>query len=324
MIRIEPCSLEDQWNSGALDRGGHPLQIWGWGDVKANGGWKVERVFIKEDDRVIGQSQLLFRPLPWPFRKLAYVPRGPVAEPDKREAVMSALATYVKKWHGAVSLMIEPDWDAVPQLQGWQPSPNPILMARTLILDLSKPEDELLAAMTKKTRQYIRKSEKEGIQIRLAKNLEDVAQCLAIYKDTAKRAGFALHKDSYYEDIFTSLGSHCQVFMATHEGRVVAFLWLVASEETAFELYGGMSDEGQRLRANYTLKWTAIRRYKEWGVRHYDMNGLLNDGVSQFKQGFASHETMLAGSYEKPLSAWYPLWAKGLPAAKKLIRTVKR
>src|SRR5690606_1611683 len=108
------------------------------------------------------------------------------------------------------------------------------------------------------------------------------------------------------------------------EGRVVAFVWLAMTREVAFELYGGMNEEGKKLRANYTLKWEAIRRSKEWGVSVYDMNGLLNDGVSEFKRGFAGHETLLAGSYEKQLSPLYPLWAKGLPAVKKLIRFVKR
>lgn len=324
MIQVEPSSLQERWDSDVLDHGGHPLQLWGWGEVKAEGNWKVERVIVREDDTVIGRSQILYRRLPKPMNALAYIPRGPIALPEKRESVLEALASYARKRRGAVSLMVEPNWEEMPEVPGWRQSPNPILMARTLILDLSLSEEELLSAMSKKTRQYIRKSENEGIEITTAKTLEDIARCLEIYKETAKRAEFALHDDEYYETIFKNLRSHCQVFMATHQGRVVAFLWLAVSAECAFELYGGMSEEGQRLRANYILKWTAIRRCKGWGVRKYDMNGLLNDGVSKFKQGFASHENMLAGSFEKPLSIWYPLWAKGLPAAKKFIRTLKR
>ena len=60
------------------------------------------------------------------------------------------------------------------------------------------------------------------------------------------------------------------------------------------------------------------------GISRYDMNGLLNDGVSTFKQGFASHEDMLVGTYDYPLSSLYTLWARGLPLAKKIIRRAKR
>jgi lipid II:glycine glycyltransferase (peptidoglycan interpeptide bridge formation enzyme) len=54
------------------------------------------------------------------------------------------------------------------------------------------------------------------------------------------------------------------------------------------------------------------------------MNGLLNDGVSTFKQGFANHETMLAGTYDIPLSPLYAVWSKGLPMAKKVVRALKK
>lgn len=324
MIKVERCASWQQWDDEVLEREGHPLQLWGWGEVKSKGNWQVERVLVYEDDHCIGLAQLLMRPLPWPFKGFAYVPRGPVAEPVKRAAVLKALSDYVKKRHGALSVMVEPDWESLPEVAGWKQSPNPILMAHTLILDLHKTEDELLGAMTKKTRQYIRKSEKSGIEVVMAKDSDDVASCLEIYKETAQRAGFQLHKEQYYEAIFETLGSHSQLFMAKYEGRVVAFLWLAVSGSTAFELYGGMNDEGQQLRANYILKWTAILRCKEWGTMRYDMNGLLNDGVSQFKQGFADHETQLAGSYEKPLSPLYIVWAKALPSVKRFVRLIKK
>jgi peptidoglycan pentaglycine glycine transferase (the first glycine) len=324
MIDIKVCENAEQWDDAIIAAGGHPLQLWGWGEVKASGSWRVERLMAYEQGKVVGYGQLLVRPLPWPFKNMTYLPRGPVAEEADREGVLQALAAYAKKRHSAVVLTVEPDWRTMPQMEGWQPSPNPILMARTLILDLTLSEDELLSHMTKKTRQYIRKSEKTGVMIRRATSSSDIAACLAIYKETAHRAGFALHGDDYYETIFSALGEHCQVFMAEYEGRVVAFLWLAVSEQTAFELYGGMNQEGQQLRANYVLKWETIRRMKAWGVREYDMNGLLNDGVSKFKQGFASHETLLAGSYEKPLSPLYMVWAKGLPFVKSAIRLIKR
>jgi lipid II:glycine glycyltransferase (peptidoglycan interpeptide bridge formation enzyme) len=196
------------------------------------------------------------------------------------------------------------------------------MIPQTLILDLSKSEEDLLADMTKKTRQYIRKSAKD-VTIRQAKNKQEIATCLAMYKQTAARAGFGIHDDQYYYDIFDKLGDHSPVFMAYAGEEPVAFLWLAISQEVAFELYGGMNDKGQELRANYALKWQAIQTMKKWGIARYDFNGLLNDGVSTFKRGFASHEDMLAGTYDKPFSPLYSVWTKTLPAAKKIIRKIK-
>ena len=84
-----------------------------------------------------------------------------------------------------------------------------------------------------------------------------------------------------------------------------------------------MNEEGQVLRANYMLKWHAITKCKEWGIDRYDMNGLLNDGVSTFKQGFADHEDLLVGTYDYPLSRLYPIWTKALPKVKSVLRKIK-
>lgn len=325
MISIQPCDNAQEWDDYVLEHQGHPLQLWGWGEVKAAHNWHVERVVARNlDQQFVGAAQLLIRPLPWPFRALVYVPRGPVAAFEHREVVLEALANYAKSRHHAAVLTIEPDWADVPLVTGWRRSPHTILIPRTLMLDLSKTEDELLADMSKKTRQYIRKSAGEGIEIRRLHTHAEVNACLKIYHQTAKRAGFALHDDQYYIDIFDKLGDHSPIFAAFLDEQPLAFVWLAISRETAFELYGGMNDQGQQLRANYALKWHAIRTMKEWGVEVYDMNGLLNDGVSTFKQGFASHEDQLAGTYDRPLSPLYGVWMKLLPLAKRALRLIAR
>jgi peptidoglycan pentaglycine glycine transferase (the first glycine) len=326
MISLQTCTDQIEWDDYVHEHGGHPLQLWGWGDVKAAHGWQVERVLAYDlDKQPIGAAQLLIRKLPWPFRALVYIPRGPVGEEGQSADLLRALSNYAKSRYHAVALTIEPDWTELPPLpQGWKQAENTILIPRTLILDLTKSTDDLLSVMSKKTRQYIRKSSSEDVTIKQVKSANDLAACLAIYHETADRAGFAIHGDEYYFDIFADLGDASPVF-ATYEGdTIVAFLWLAISAQTAFELYGGQSDRGQELRANYALKWHAITKTQEWGIERYDMNGLLNDGISTFKQSFADHEDMLVGTYDKPLSPLYSVWTKALPAGKKLLRTLKR
>lgn len=324
MITVRTCEIQEDWDEEILSRGGHPLQLWGWGEVKAAHKWKVTRLIVREGDVIIGMAQVLVKSLPLPFRALAYIPRGPVAELERREVTLNALADHVKSVYGAVVVTVEPDWQEMPEYTSWRKSSNTILIPRTLILDLAKTEEELLADMTKKTRQYIRKSGSELLVVRQVKGREELAACLVIYRQTAVRAGFALHDDQYYYDVFDMLGEHSPVFAAFQGGQPRAFLWLAISRETAFELYGGMDEEGQRLRANYALKWHAIQTMRKWGIERYDFNGLLNDGVSTFKQGFANHEDMLAGTYDKPLSPLYVVWSKGLPTAKKIVRSLKK
>lgn len=320
---ITRCENKQQWDDYVNDLGGHPLQLAGWGLLKGAHNWSASQVVYQHDGIVKGGAQLLVRTVPWPFNRLTYIPRGPFGVLAESPEAMAELIAYVRHNIGGVLLTAEPDQTGVGWGSKWRKSANTILIPRTLILDLNQSTDDLLGAMTKKTRQYIRKSERDGVVVEQIKNREDLADVLAIYRDTAKRAGFALHGDDYYYDLFDMMGENNGVFGAYYQGKLVSFVWLALSCATAFELYGGMSQQGQDIRANYALKWQAITKCKEWGIARYDMNGLLNDGVSAFKEGFASHEDMLAGTYDYPLSPLYLVWSTLLPLGKKVVRKLK-
>jgi len=325
MTALKQCQDKREWDDYILENGGHPLQLWGWGDLKAAHGWKAYRFYLTNDEeKAIGAVQLLIRRLPWPLHSLAYVPRGPVVDERNREELLSELAKYVKQTYHSVVLTIEPDSVEYAVPEGWKKSKNHILPARTILLDLKRTEEELLNDMVKKTRQYIRKSASEAMSIKVVRNRVELEKCLTVYRATARRAKFSLHSDQYYHDVFDKLGDHSPVFAAYVDDQPIAFLWLAISADTAFELYGGMDDLGQQLRANYALKWYAIRKCKEWGLSRYDFGGLIDGGITTFKRGWAENETELAGTFDRPLSVYYGIWNGGLPMGKSVIRKLKR
>ncbi|WP_449372117.1 lipid II:glycine glycyltransferase FemX [Arthrobacter psychrolactophilus] len=327
-LSVVPCLDRVEWDAAVDSQQGHPMQLWGWGETKAAHNWRVDRVLVRDGDTLVGSAQILLRTLPFPFRSLAYLARGPQAEGGLENEVLNAVGRYVKTTHKSVALSVEPDWDAATvavaslPATGWVPSNSTILIPRTLILDLTRTEDELLAAMSKKTRQYIRKSSREALDYRAVTEAE-VAQCMSVYKETAERADFGIHEDGYYLDILRNLGEGSPIYGAFDGEKLVSFLWLAASGSTAFELYGGMTEEGSQLRANFSLKWLAIQEMKARGITRYDFNGLLNDGVSKFKFGFADHEDMLAGTWDLALSPLYPVFAKALPVARRSMKKVR-
>lgn len=334
-LTVTVCADRDEWNRVVRELNGHPLQLWGWGELKAAHRWRCERVLVADAMGVpVGAAQVLTRPLPKPLGGFAYVPRGPVFrshllgdanESVSAEQVVDAVAGFVRSTRRTVALSVEPDVN-MGELElstEWKPAQNPILPARTLILDLTRTEEELLADMSKKHRQYVRKSGREaGLEIREVETREQLDACLAVYRETSERADFGLHEDSYYHDAFTMLGEDAPVWAAYVSDQPVAFLFMAKSAQTAFELYGGMNDVGQRLRANYALKWHVIRHMKSIGIERYDFGGLINDGVTTFKKGWASHENLLAGSWELP-GRGYWLWNRGVPFAKRLLRGLR-
>jgi peptidoglycan pentaglycine glycine transferase (the first glycine) len=323
MIEIQRCNDKDIWDEYVLENGGHPLQLWEWGQVKSGHGWVAERIFAYNDDVIVGAIQVLVRRLPSPFRTFAYAPRGPLVKAEFQDEFLNLVSVLVKRDHHAVALSIEPDSIEFDKPDGWQRSTNKVLSPETILLDITKPESELLGEMAKKTRQYIRKSA-TGVKIRQIKKREEIEACLELYRQTSERAGFNLHRNQYYLDVFTQMQDYSPIFVAYENDTPIAFLWLAISSETAYELYGGVNERGQELRANYALKWHAIRKMKEWGLRRYDFGGLVAGGVSIFKQQWSVDMTVLAGTFDKPLSPLYILWSKGLPLAKRVIQSTQR
>lgn len=337
-LTVTPCTDRAVWDATVKELGGHPLQLWGWGDLKSAHRWSAERVLITDASAVVvGACQLLTRALPGPLGGFVYAPRGPVLarsvqDPDHPVAsptpaeVANAVADYVRGSRRVVAVSIEPDENAGEFRlgDGWRETKTPVLPARTLILDLRLSEDDLIRDMSKKHRQYVRKSgREESLEIRAVTTAAQLDECLDVYRETSERADFGLHEDSYYHDAFSMLGDDAPVWASYVDGKPVAFLFLAKSSRTAFELYGGMNDVGQRLRANYALKWHAICEMKKLGIERYDFGGLINDGVTTFKKGWASHENLLAGSWDRP-GPGYAIWTEGLPLVKKAVRSLRR
>ena len=59
-----------------------------------------------------------------------------------------------------------------------------------------------------------------------------------------------------------------------------------------------MTAAGARSRANYLVKWEAIRSSHEAGAVAYDMWGLVHPGIRQFKAGFGGREITYIGGWE--------------------------
>lgn len=315
----------EAWDKLIIEKDGHPLQLWGWGEVKSSHGWTTTRLRIDDGaGDCIGGAQVLERSIPLIGRTIAYIPRGPWCSESSRRTVLKQIVDYMRANSRAISILIEPDWMTNDGLDGWQRTDQRVLLARTLQLDLTRSLEDLLTDIASKRRYDIRTSTKKLTEIRPIQSEEELSAILAINHETASRANFALHTDEYYRDLHDKLGDRSVIIAAFDKAQPVAFSWYAVTPHVAFELYGGIIEAGQKLRANYGLKWYGIEYFQSRGVNSYDFNGLLNDGISSFKRSFATHETQLVGSYIKPLSGWHYLWNRAQPLAKHVARFVAK
>jgi lipid II:glycine glycyltransferase (peptidoglycan interpeptide bridge formation enzyme) len=293
-------------------------QLWEWGELREPTGWRPLRVAVGPDPATpLAGAQVLIRQVPLLAWRLGYVPRGPVGDlndPKIRDALFSALRSLARTEHIA-TLKVDPEGtpdDAYGQAllaAPWRPSAK-VQPPKTRQIDLHTSEEELLAGLRKKHRQYIHKAERAGVTIEQVSATADeatVAQALVdfyrIYTHTAERAGFVARVQPYYENVWRLFApkGHASLAFASLGGERVATLFHFTCGDRAAEAYGGMTDDGAESRANYLLKWTAILGFKNDGYAVYDLWGLATGGIAQFKEGFGGREVAYVGARDLPL-----------------------
>ncbi len=326
---LRACDDAATWDSLVAGHPfGHPLQCWGWGQVKAATGWQADRLALYDGETFRGGAQVLTRSFPGLPLTMTYVPRGPVVEPADAPA-LRALAAGLREHgrrHRSLFCKLDPAWPASLEHAlgdaGCVPSKELVQVTDTYTIDLRRGEDDLLADMRSKTRQYIRKAEKEETVVVRDTSGEYLHACYEVYQETARRAHFGLHPEEYYRDLYKHYTADRQyLYVALRQGVPLSFLWMVCAGRFAVEFYGGVSDAGQEWKSNYLLKWHAIREMKRAGYETYDLNGRVNEGIAQFKQGFGPTEVSWIGPFDAVYHpVLYSAWTRGLPLARRLTR----
>jgi lipid II:glycine glycyltransferase (peptidoglycan interpeptide bridge formation enzyme) len=303
--RIEKCDGKVQWDEFVLEHGGHPLQLWGWGDTRSSLGWRVDRVFVVEEAKQVGAAQLLIRKLPRPFNLCVYLAKGPIIV-ENETAVYEQLIEYVKKNYHGVGFIAELNGDGEPAGTGWRETDSHALASESLLLNLTKADGVLLAEMSPETREHLRTAGQSLLSVKRVGTPEGITDCYQLYL-ASHQGSEKPYKEKYFQDLHDKLGEYSVVLGAYEDETLVSFIWLAVSETMAFELYTGTSARGHELAASYGLRWEVIRRVKQWGVPVYDVGGIR--GESDEKRGFGT-ETSQCATYVLPLSPFYSIWAR--------------
>jgi lipid II:glycine glycyltransferase (peptidoglycan interpeptide bridge formation enzyme) len=310
---------------------GSYLQLTPWAAVKAVNGWRSVRLTVGDPASPPIGAQVLIRrprPLPWGF---AYAPRGPVGNgwsTDDIRSFTQIVRDDLPSLGGRVShLRIDPEIEAggahdpegslgaALRQAGWRPAP-PIQPGATRVIELTESEEALWSGLRKKWRQYVNKARAGGVSVHDG-DADDLGTFYRIYRETADRAGFLIRAESAYRDIWNAFapgGRARLLFARTAAGDPVATLFLIRCGNRVVEPYGGMTASGGDSRANYLLKWEAIRRSREEGARVYDLWGLATGGIAHFKTGFGGREVRYIGAWDLVLD---PLGRQAYAAAQR-------
>jgi len=214
----------------------------------------------------------------------------------------------IAKEEGAIFLKCEPlsgDRELVDRLLGigFIKSKKEIQPQRTIILDITKSEEELLGEMHSKARYNIRVAEKHGLKIKNSKS----KNFWGLIQKTAKRDKFGTHTKEYYEKLLEL--PMTQLFIVEYRSEIIAANIVIFYEGRATYLHGASDYEYRSLMAPYLLHWEIIRYAKENSFSEYDFWGIDEKkwpGVTRFKKGFGGKEVEYIGSYDYVFQPkWY-------------------
>ena len=194
----------------------------------------------------------------------------------------------------------------------------------TVVIDLTKSEDEIMSEMSQGGRQGVRRATKAGVEVKEVTDTSNFAEQLyPILSETASRSKFGVHPASLYESMLSNLGSNTRLYAAYVKNKPVA--WAITTEynSQALYYYGASNLEARDTYAPYLLHWEIIKAMKDRGNKTYDFMGIAGKNypslanVTTFKLKFSKDIVKVRQAYDLPLN---PLKYKALSLAIKIKR----
>jgi lipid II:glycine glycyltransferase (peptidoglycan interpeptide bridge formation enzyme) len=197
-------------------------------------------------------------------------------------------------------------------------------------LDITPPEEHLLANLHQKTRYNLGLAERKGVEVAATENKEDLAVFYQILVETASRDRFLIRSYDYFSVLWDKLiaRGYARLFLARYQGEVIAGTLAFIFGQKTWYIYGASSNRHRNVMPNYLLQWRMIQWAKQEGCTLYDFRGvpgsLTEDnplyGLYRFKKGFNGQYTEFVGEYDLVYLPHYywawqnlePLYSKGI------------
>lgn len=173
-----------------------------------------------------------------------------------------------------------------------------------------KSRDDLLAGFNQLWRRNIKKSENEGVQVRIGTR-EELSEFHRIYLETAARDKFTPRPLSYFHQMWDAFNQDSAepdlvLFLAKWNDQVVAASIYIELGFHSWYLYGASSTLGREARPSNALQWAMMERSLQKGASVYDLRGITatldkenpHAGLLQFKVGVGGRAVEVMGEWD--------------------------
>ena len=331
-MKIINYTKKPDWNRFILERGQASfLESYEWGEFQERAGFRIFRFGIEDEGKLIAAFSLIKKPLGF-GRAYFYCPKLVIKDWKSEiwDFYIKEIGQLTRK-EKAIFLRFEPTGKVmnssyqIPIVKTIDVQPG-----KTIILDLSKSEDELIAAMHPKTRYNIRLAGKKGVLVRQGGGEDDFNNFWRLMEETRERDGFRLHERAHYEAIIDKFpasnpGSEkipesqisnpqliFKLIVAECENKIIAGNIVAYFGDAATYVHGASANEFRNVMAPYLLQWETIRQAKRLGYKFYDFYGIDEKkwpGVTRFKRGFGGTEKQNPGTFDVVYdSMWYNVY----------------
>ena len=176
-----------------------------------------------------------------------------------------------------------------------------------------RTEADVLAGMNQLWRRNIKKADKSGVEVAQG-DRTDLKAFHDLYVHTAERDHFTPRPLSYFQTMWDALladdPDRIQVWLARHEGDLVAATIAIRVGTHAWYSYGASSTEKRDVRGSNAVQWAMLREAIAAGADVYDLRGITETldaddshiGLIQFKVGTGGEAVEYAGEWDLPLN----------------------
>ena len=231
------------------------------------------------------------------------IPCGPLIDWNDKKLAEKIIRkiTEVGKQEKCVFVRMRPQLGAtednskILENLGLKQSPMHLAAEHTVMIDLTAPEEEMLARMRRQTRYEVRRADKLGIKVEKGNSEEVFRKFHAVQMETAKRQGFVPPSLEVLLAEKEAFGDDIQIYVArTAEGEPVAYGLIIGDGREADYYEAASTDLNRKLPGAYALLWQAMRDLKKAGYERFNLWGIAPAGqpnhryagVTTFKTGF--------------------------------------
>ncbi len=307
------------------------LNSWNWGEFQLKQGEKIWRLGVYESEKLIN----VFLVIKIKARRgtFLFVPHGNIIGIEVLIKKLKEIAKEEKAIFIKFAPICERTIENIKIFRdlGFREAPIHIHPDLTWELDISIPEDQLLANMRKTTRYLINQGLKnEEIEIIKSKDIKDLKEFDKIYTETAIRHHFTPFSENYLEKQFSCFAPDDQIviYLGKHKGEIISSAVMVYWQGTGFYHHGASySHNSNKVPVSYLTQWEAIKEAKARGCVNYNFWGIAPNedknhpwaGLTLFKKGFGGYRKEYVKTQDLPLS-WIYVFTNLIEKARKAKR----